>query len=82
MGASGEPHTERSSEAKLTLRYGRSAVAYLDARADVPGLPAVIPVESNVARVEAFVRNAPRAPPQADGTYCSTRSTRDVRRSF
>ena len=47
-----------ASEARLALHYGRPSVAYLDARADLPGLPDAIPVEPAFARVEAFVRNA------------------------
>ena len=47
-----------ASEAKLALHYGRPSIAYLDARADLPGLPDAIPVEPEFGRVEAFVRNA------------------------
>lgn len=47
-----------ASEAKLAVRYGKPAVAYLDARADVPDLPEAIPVEPDFARVAAFVREA------------------------
>lgn len=47
-----------ASEAKLALRYGRPSIAYLDARADLPGLPDAISVEPEFARVEAFVRDA------------------------
>ena len=47
-----------ASEAKLALHYGRPSIAYLDARADLPGLPDAIPVEPEFARVEAFVRDA------------------------
>ena len=47
-----------ASEAKLAVRYGRPSIAYLDARADLPGLPDAIPVEPEFARVEAFVRDA------------------------
>ena len=47
-----------ASEAKLALHYGRPSIAYLDERADLPGLPDAIPVEPEFARVEAFVRDA------------------------
>lgn len=47
-----------ASEARLALHYGRPSIAYLDARADLPGLPDAIPVEAEFARVEAFVRDA------------------------
>ena len=47
-----------ASEARLALRYGRPAVAYLARRADVPGLPDAIAVEPRFARVQAFVRAA------------------------
>ena len=47
-----------ASEARLAVHYGRPSIAYLDARADVPGLPKAIPVEPEFDRVEAFVRNA------------------------
>ena len=46
-----------ASEGMLAVRYGRPAIAYLDARADLPGLPDAIPVEAEFARVEAFVRD-------------------------
>ena len=47
-----------ASEARLALHYGRPSIAYLDARADLPGLPDAVPVEPELARVEAFVRDA------------------------
>lgn len=47
-----------ASEARLALRYGRPAIAYLDSRDDLPGLPGEIPVEPEFVRVEAFVRAA------------------------
>ena len=47
-----------ASEAKLAVLYGKPSIAYLDARADLPGLPDTIPVEPEFARVEAFVRDA------------------------
>ncbi len=47
-----------ASEAKLALHYVRPSIAYLDARADLPGLPDAIPVEPEFARVAAFVRDA------------------------
>ena len=47
-----------ASEARLAVRYGKPSIAYLDTRADVPGLPDAIPMEPAFARIEAFVRNA------------------------
>ena len=47
-----------ASEARLAVRYGKPAIAYLDTRADVPDLPVAIPVEPAFARIEAFVRDA------------------------
>ncbi len=47
-----------ASEARLSLHYGKPSIAYLDARTEVPDLPNAILVESQFARVEAFVRNA------------------------
>ena len=47
-----------ASEARLAVRYGRPAVAYLARPADVPGLPAAVPVETRFERVQAFVRAA------------------------
>ena len=47
-----------ASEAKLAVLYGKPSIAYLDARADLPGLPDAVPVEPEFARVEAFVREA------------------------
>ena len=47
-----------ASEARLALHYGKPSIAYLDARADLPGLPDAVPVEPAFARVEAFVRAA------------------------
>ncbi|MCY3844214.1 MAG: hypothetical protein OXH69_11820 [Acidobacteria bacterium] len=46
------------SEARLAVRYGRPAVAYLARRSDVPGLPDGVPVETRFDRVQAFVRAA------------------------
>ena len=56
-----------ASEARLALRYGRPAVAYLAHRTDVPGLPEDIPVETRFARVQAFVRAACRWPGASPG---------------
>ena len=55
-----------ASEARLALRYGRPAVAYLGRRSEVPGLPDAIPVETRFDRVQAFVRAAcrPRRTPR------------------
>lgn len=47
-----------ASEARLALRYGRPCIAWLAKRADVPGLPGEVPVESRFSAVEAFVRGA------------------------
>ena len=47
-----------ASEARLAVRYGRPAIAWLDARAQVPGLPDAVPVEPDFDRVAAFVRDA------------------------
>ncbi len=47
-----------ASEAKLAVRYGKPAIAHLDTRGDVPGLPDAIPVAVSFARIEAFVRRA------------------------
>ena len=49
-----------ASEARLALSYGRACIAWLTDRADVPGLPDAIPVESRFSAVEAFVRAACR----------------------
>ena len=47
-----------ASEARLAVRYGRPSIAWLDARAQVPGLPDAVPVEPDFDRVAAFVRDA------------------------
>ena len=44
-----------ASEAELAQRYGKPIVAYLDARDDIDGLPADIPVVSSLAEVRSFV---------------------------
>ena len=49
-----------ASEARLAVHYGRPCIAWLASRADVPGLPDAVPVESQFAAVEAFVRVACR----------------------
>ena len=46
------------SEARLALRYGRPVVAYLGERAEVPGLPAKIPLATSLSEVQRFVRSA------------------------
>ncbi|HLK90705.1 MAG TPA: molybdenum cofactor carrier protein [Polyangia bacterium] len=46
------------SEARLALRYGRPVIAYLAARADVPGLPRAVPLAASLAEVQRFVRAA------------------------
>ena len=59
-----------ASEARLALRYGRPCIAWLASRADVPGLPDEVPVESRFSAVERFVRGAcgRAAPDQGSGT--------------
>ena len=47
--------TGTASEARLALRYGRPCVAYLRSPAELPGLPAGIPIEPDFARVAAYV---------------------------
>jgi len=44
-----------ASEVRLALRYRRPVVAYVDTRADIPGLPAQVPVASGIEAVRAFV---------------------------
>ena len=47
-----------ASEARLAVRYGKPSIAWLDARAQVPGLPDAVPVEPDFDRAAAFVRDA------------------------
>ena len=54
-----------ASEARLSLRYGRPGVAYLRDPGELPGLPGGIPVESDFARVAAFVRRHAGSAPTA-----------------
>ena len=49
-----------ASEARLALHYGRPVIAYLDRRADVPGLPRDVTIESQFDRIQDFVRDACR----------------------
>ena len=49
-----------ASEARLAVHYRRPCIAWLARRADVPGLPGAVPVESRFPAVEAFVREACR----------------------
>ena len=44
-----------ASEAQLAVRYGKPAIAWLDERADIAGLPAEIQVASEFERVKMFV---------------------------
>jgi uncharacterized protein (TIGR00725 family) len=44
-----------ASEVALALRYGRPIVAHLTDRGEIPGLPAVVAVEPELAGVERFV---------------------------
>ena len=46
-----------ASEARLALRYGRPAIAYLTSRGEMPGLPDGIPISSVFEEVCAFVRS-------------------------
>ena len=57
-----------ASEARLAVHYGRPCVAWLADRADVPGLPDAVPVESRFPAVEAFVRAACRRAGAAQGS--------------
>ena len=54
-----------ASEARLAVRYGRPSIAWLDARAQIPGLPDAVPVEPDFDRVAAFVRDACSRPRQS-----------------
>jgi len=44
-----------ASEVALAVRYGRPIAAYVDERADIPDLPAAVPVLTNLAQVQEFV---------------------------
>ena len=44
------------SEVALALSYQRSVFCYLESRNEIPGLPAEIPVCSNLEGVQEFVR--------------------------
>jgi hypothetical protein len=44
-----------ASEAALAVRYGRPIAAYVDERADIPDLPAAVPVLTSLAEVQEFV---------------------------
>lgn len=59
-----------ASEARLALRYGRPCIAWLANRADVPGLPDEVRVESRFSAVETFVRGVcgRAGPDQGSGT--------------
>jgi uncharacterized protein (TIGR00725 family) len=51
-----------ASEVSLALRYGRPLIAYLGARDEIPELPAAVPVENDLERIKAFVREKIAAP--------------------
>ncbi len=44
-----------ATEVRLALHYGRPLVAFVADRADIPGLPPEVQVESDLAGVQAFV---------------------------
>jgi uncharacterized protein (TIGR00725 family) len=44
-----------ASEAALALRYARPIAAFIDACAQIPGLPAEVPILATLAEVQAFV---------------------------
>ena len=62
-----------ASEARLAVHYGRPCIAWLADRADVPGLPEAVPVESRFAAVETFVRTACRRPGADQGSGAGMR---------
>lgn len=45
-----------ASEVALALAYGRPVIAFVDSPADIPGLPASVPVARELDEVVAFVR--------------------------
>jgi uncharacterized protein (TIGR00725 family) len=51
-----------ASEVALALRYARPLVAFLDERAQIPGLPPEVAVRADLEGVCAFVRTALGAP--------------------
>ena len=44
------------SEVKLAIQYNRPVVAYLDNRAELPGLPPTVPVVNTLKAVQEFVK--------------------------
>jgi uncharacterized protein (TIGR00725 family) len=46
-----------ASEIALALRYGRPVIAFVDSRADIPGLPPAVPASGTLAAVQEFVRS-------------------------
>lgn len=46
------------SEVALALRYGKPVAAYLRERSEIPQLPASVPVLSDFAQIQGFVRRA------------------------
>ena len=47
-----------ASETALAVGYGTPIVAFIDCRDDIVGLPPEVPIESNFARIQAFVLGA------------------------
>jgi len=47
-----------ASEIRLAIEYNKPLVAFLDSRADIPGLPLEVLVEQNFEKVKDFVRSA------------------------
>jgi predicted Rossmann-fold nucleotide-binding protein len=47
-----------ASEVHLAVRYGRPVIAFVEARSDIPQLPAVVPATRDLAEVKRFVRAA------------------------
>jgi uncharacterized protein (TIGR00725 family) len=45
-----------ASEVALALAYGRPVIAFVDAPADIPGLPEGLPIAREIHEVVAFVR--------------------------
>ena len=46
-----------ASEARLAVRYRKPAIAWLDDRSDIDGLPAEIPVAREFKQVKAFIED-------------------------
>ena len=40
---------------RLALRYRKPVIAYLKAQDEIPGLPAEVPWQPNLHKVEAFI---------------------------